>query len=270
MAFFIRSYNNNSVGSKLLADALNARRLKLDGTSKYKPKKGDVVINWGNSNQFEFQDNPNIVLLNKPKAVALASNKVSVATHVSQLEAHPFIISKVVKGKISFLGATAGLFTPNGLILRTIVNGSGGRGVYFVDDLDEAQKMYEIDGRKVQIVSPYYKKTHEYRIHVLNGHVFDVVQKRKRQDLPKEAVNFKIRNHDNGWVFCRGEVDVPQPLLRMAIQACNMLGLNFGAVDAIYNEHIGDVHILEVNTAPGLEGTTVENYANEIRRQYNA
>jgi hypothetical protein len=38
------------------------------------------------------------------------------------------------------------------------------------------------------------------------------------------------------------------------------LHLDFGAVDVGWNEHHGEATIYEVNTAPGLEGTTLEKY----------
>jgi D-alanine-D-alanine ligase-like ATP-grasp enzyme len=47
-----------------------------------------------------------------------------------------------------------------------------------------------------------------------------------------------------------------------AIKAVNCLGLYFGAADVIWNDKEQRAYVLEVNTAPGLEGTTLENYAN--------
>jgi glutathione synthase/RimK-type ligase-like ATP-grasp enzyme len=45
-----------------------------------------------------------------------------------------------------------------------------------------------------------------------------------------------------------------------AINACKALGLDFGAVDLIQDIK-GNYYVLEINTAPGLEGATVANYA---------
>jgi glutathione synthase/RimK-type ligase-like ATP-grasp enzyme len=38
------------------------------------------------------------------------------------------------------------------------------------------------------------------------------------------------------------------------------LGLDFGAVDIIQDDG-GNFYVLEVNTAPGLEGQTIKSYA---------
>ena len=43
------------------------------------------------------------------------------------------------------------------------------------------------------------------------------------------------------------------------------IGLDFGAVDVIYNGHSNRAYVLEINTAPGLTGTTLDNYAAALR-----
>jgi D-alanine-D-alanine ligase-like ATP-grasp enzyme len=37
-------------------------------------------------------------------------------------------------------------------------------------------------------------------------------------------------------------------------------------VDLCYNEHSNDVFIVEVNSAPGIEGTNVQTYCNAIQQ----
>jgi D-alanine-D-alanine ligase-like ATP-grasp enzyme len=59
-------------------------------------------------------------------------------------------------------------------------------------------------------------------------------------------------------------VNVTQELKDIAIGSVNILGLNFGAVDVIYNEKENKYYVLEVNTAPGLSGTTLEKYVDAI------
>lgn len=44
---------------------------------------------------------------------------------------------------------------------------------------------------------------------------------------------------------------------KLAVKAC---GLDFGAVDIIWNNHYQKAYVLEINTAPGLEGSSVDNY----------
>ena len=67
-----------------------------------------------------------------------------------------------------------------------------------------------------------------------------------------------IKNLDNGWVFCRTGISLPDDARNQAIAAVRSLGLDFGAVDVLYREREDKAFVLEVNTAPGLEGTTLE------------
>jgi D-alanine-D-alanine ligase-like ATP-grasp enzyme len=109
------------------------------------------------------------------------------------------------------------------------------------------------------------KKKDEYRIHVLRKpgeepEVISVQRKAKRHDA--EDVDFKIRNLANGFVFVRKGVIPPQDATNQAVEAIKATGLAFGAVDVLWNERLGQAFVLEVNTAPGLEGQTVEDYVN--------
>ena len=55
----------------------------------------------------------------------------------------------------------------------------------------------------------------------------------------------------------------------IAVNAVKALGLDFGAVDIIYNEKENQYYVLEVNTAPGLEGTTLIKYAERFSKLWN-
>ena len=88
--------------------------------------------------------------------------------------------------------------------------------------------------------------------------------KRKRRETDNE-VDYQIRNSANGWVYCRDDIITPHPDIgRAAIRAVNVLGLDFGAVDVGWNEHNQEPSVYEVNTAPGLEGTTLDKYFEAI------
>jgi glutathione synthase/RimK-type ligase-like ATP-grasp enzyme len=107
----------------------------------------------------------------------------------------------------------------------------------------------------------YIKKKEEYRVHVAFGHIIDVQRKGRNRDVPDEDVNWQVRNHGNGFIYMRGGVDIPDCCRSLALAAVESLGLDFGAVDVIWNEHEDRWYVLEVNTAPGLSGTTLEKYA---------
>ena len=103
----------------------------------------------------------------------------------------------------------------------------------------------------------------EYRIHIWNGEVLDFIQKKKRRGGEASS---DIRNHDNGWVFAREGVTVTEALVSAAKLAVSSLGLYFGAVD-IGEAEDGSPYVFEVNTAPGLTGTTLKRYVEAIKNE---
>jgi glutathione synthase/RimK-type ligase-like ATP-grasp enzyme len=108
----------------------------------------------------------------------------------------------------------------------------------------------------------YIPKKEEYRVHVFSGEVKDV--QRKIRDPKREPKNWRIRNHDNGFIFARANLDVPEEVLTQAKAAVSALGLDFGAVDVVYPAKRKKAYVLEVNTAPGLAETTLRIYGEEI------
>ena len=74
-----------------------------------------------------------------------------------------------------------------------------------------------------------------------------------------------IRNHKQGWVFVREGVELPQEVKEEAVRAIKSLSLDFGAVDICYTSS-GEACVFEVNTAPGIMNTSVERYAEAIRK----
>jgi hypothetical protein len=228
------------------AKALAARLGELLGKKVYRVETGwqqrrpTTVINWGHSNatltaQFIWNTH-----------TAVASDKLNAF--------------KAMKGFCNIPEYTherniARTWLENGgsIVSRTILNGHSGNGIVLSKTPDAL-----VDA---PLYVRYVPKKREYRVHVAFGKVFDIQQKRKRDGFPKEDTNFQVRNHHTGWVYCRENLDFSLELETQAIFACNALGLDFGAVDIIWNEKQNMYYVLEVNTAPGLEGQTVESYA---------
>ena len=143
------------------------------------------------------------------------------------------------------------------IVCRTVLAGHSGEGIVMAatrDDLVNAPLYVQ-----------YIKKQDEYRIHVgrRNGESIIISQQRKarRMEVRDDDVNWQVRNHANGFVYVRGDCNPPRAVLDAAKTALEASGLDFGAVDVIYNARQERAYVLEINTAPGLEGTTVEDYA---------
>ncbi len=109
------------------------------------------------------------------------------------------------------------------------------------------------------------KKKKEFRVHVVNGSVIDVQQKKKRNGVETTSL---IRNLANGWIFAHEGVVEPAGLREMGVAAVAAVGLAFGAVDIIWNEKQNQCYVLEINTAPGLCQTTCDKYADAFARNY--
>lgn len=58
----------------------------------------------------------------------------------------------------------------------------------------------------------------------------------------------------------REGINPPAQVTEQSLNAIGVIGLDFGAVDVIWNQQKQMAYVLEINTAPGLEGTTLENY----------
>ncbi|HEY6020587.1 MAG TPA: hypothetical protein VIY48_12065, partial [Candidatus Paceibacterota bacterium] len=146
------------------------------------------------------------------------------------------------------------------IVARKVLTGFGGAGIVLHDPGTD------LSNDNSPLYVRYKKKKHEYLVHVLNGQVIDCTWKRKRADFEGEH-NTKIRNLAGGWVYCRDEIEIPQDLYEQAIKAVNALGLDFGAVDIIWNKKENKSYVLEVNTAPGLTGTTLQRYSEAFAKE---
>jgi D-alanine-D-alanine ligase-like ATP-grasp enzyme len=93
-----------------------------------------------------------------------------------------------------------------------------------------------------------------------------VQQKRRRLDV--ENPNWQVRNHANGFIYARENVNPPQCVIDAAKIVFNKCTeLDFGAVDVIYNAKQDRAYVLEINSAPGLEGQTLQDYADYFPKE---
>lgn len=248
---FIFSYKAASKGAKALAKGLPAKRIKHRG-SKLKGSKAKIVINWGASNV--PAEVAKCTLINQPKAVGVATNKRDFFQVLKGLRKNYLPETTTDKAV-----ALKWLEENNSVVCRSVLQGHSGEGITIADKPDQL-----VDA---PLYVKYIKKQQEYRVHVINGEVIDIQRKARRKEVPDAEVNWRVRNHDNGFVFAReGGVKLHKAATDMALDVIKSLSLDFGAVDLIYNQGQGKYYALEVNTAPGLEGQTVENYIKAFKK----
>jgi hypothetical protein len=110
-----------------------------------------------------------------------------------------------------------------------------------------------------RLFTKYVKRAEEYRVFATRTGVILVYRKGLVRDIPEESRQFLVRTHATGWNFCAVQLsDVPQEVLDVAVRSVCALGLHFGAVDIGWNQHHRTASVFEVNTAPGIQGSTVQ------------
>lgn len=235
--------------------------LLLKRDTRFVARPNDLIINWGSSDA-RYEDLRNIV--NKPSAVELASSKMATMLHLSNNE-----LVDVLSYTQNIEQAKRWQEEGNIIVARDLDRGNSGRGITIYQMDDEVQQHL--------FYTKYFKARDEYRIHVANTkddgyRIIDVQRKSLRTDEERpENPSFLIRNHSNGFIFERGAVETStlSPLmLANAANAVMGLGLDFGAVDIRYNADTQQSKILEVNTAPGLSGTTLTKYIEHFQENW--
>ena len=254
-------YKLGSKSLRSLAQAMKERvtqkvlRVSKDST-KYKHKATDYVINWGVSRY-------------KPThTVAHVQNKLYFFrtiqkhndTHVDYKDFQINIPEWTDKKEV----ANDWYKNYETVVARSLLNSHSGKGISLHNGENSGLNPYFIPLPDVPLYVKYKKKKSEFRVHVFSKEdgpleVIDVTQKKKRKDFEGE-VNTKIRNHQNGWVYCRKDITEPDDLRTQALRAATAVGIKHGAVDVIYNQHENKCYVLEINSAPGIEGTTLEKY----------
>ena len=243
MRIKIYPYKSGSASARVLAQSLNTKRLKHAG-SRFVARRTDVIINWGANALPNFNG---ARVLNKPAACNLATDKLAC---LMALNNHDSI--NIPEYTTDIAVARQWLSNGSTVVCRTLTRGNSGRGIVMASDESELVQ--------APLYTKYIPKQEEYRVHVAFGNVIDQQRKLRSREVPDEQVNWQVRNHTNGFVFGREGVSLPVHVFASAIEAVNVLGLDFGAVDIIYNAHRDTYYVLEVNTAVGLTGTTLENY----------
>lgn len=254
-------WNAKSKSADLLAKGLGINRVKLEG-STFKGSPDRKVINWGSGSI----TNPEVLkcqIFNDPKRVAFCTDKLA--------------FFKAMAGK-------GGPRTPEWtddpsvaiswfrkereVVIRKILKGHSGKGIEFLSEYKDKLE----DGLKAPLFTKYVKKKEEYRVHIVKDEVIDIQRKmlRKTDDndnpIDPATIDFRVRNLANGFIYGRNDIHVPEDVPTQALLAMARAGLDFGAVDVLWNENDKLAYVLEINTAPGLTGTTLTNYTDAFRK----
>lgn len=243
----IYPYQDTSPSARALAAALGIKRLYKEGKDLH---VAGSIINWGNSalyRNFTYEQE----FFNHPDAVAKAVNK---------LETFKALEGRVGIPKWTEDEEEALVWIEEGfdVVCRSVLNGHSGEGITICKH-EDGDIITE-----VPLYTQYIKKKEEYRVHVFRGKIIFKQRKARKKEVPDDQVNWQVRNLDGGFIFANKNVELPAVALQSAVAAVDCLGLDFGAVDIILGND-GAYYVLEVNTACGLQGSTLQAYADAFK-----
>lgn len=246
MKLRIVPYRRGSESAKMLAAALG-------GKLGYKVWRGVPKVNkanlcWGYKGDVSIFDLERFI--NHPDFIRRASDKLETFNALKEkgVSHVPYTASKE---------EAAGYLAAGHTVFARTTGGQGGSGITVVSPGETLPDR--------PLYTQYVKKKKEFRVHVVAGEVIDVQQKKKKNGTGPAGL---IRNLANGWIFAHEDVVEPDGLRDLGVAAVAAVGLDFGAVDIIWNETQNRCYVLEVNTAPGLCNTTCQKYVQAFATKY--
>ena len=200
--------------------------------------RGSNIINWGNR---IFADDY-LFKINKPSGIRNASDKTRARNLLQK--------AGVAVPHTTFYGEQI----PQYPFIARPTNHHGGKGFYVIRNKTDAATLWKEFGEEMQdwYFSEVFDKTHEFRVHVASGKSLIVHTKPAPEDKTELRWNH-IVNHD-AWRALRWSEreDIQTVINQESIKACEVLGLDYAAVDIMWNDEKGVGAICEVNTSPSI------------------
>lgn len=257
MRIRINAYNAGSASARALSERLTEltgqRVLRLRNPTSFRPREDDVVINYGI---------PRVQLpagahrtFNAEEHIRLVTNKLRFFEYIAGTQAGINIPEFTTSQEVASQWVAEG----HKVCCRTNLTGHSADGLVLARTQEELVL--------APLYTKYVPKKDEYRVHFVGDTITDVQRKARRLDTPNEEVNWQVRNHDNGFIYMRDGVNngtVPAQVLQQAARVAAIVPLTFGSIDILWNRRNGSATVLEVNSASGLEGTTLERFSNAV------
>lgn len=266
--------------------------LGCDGGTKKPAAKYKNVLCWGTKTDAKTVL-PNDNVFNHPDNIRINRNKLQ-------------SLGKFKDGNCNIapftddFGKAGNKDYPYPLVARTKYH-QGGAGFWLC--LNKAQVDQAVK-EGAQYLQTFIDIKNEYRLHVVDGEVVYAVRKAERDNhrqafekhwsehcenfaaknkiaLDKDTVkvimgrmsrkmatgaDMVVRSNTRGWKFVKLNLDkLNKELVAEAVKALAALNLNYGAVDCCIGED-GKPYIIECNTGPGLEGSSLEAWTTVLKK----
>lgn len=119
-----------------------------------------------------------------------------------------------------------------------------------------------------KLFTKFIPKEREFRVHVFKGKPVITLEKKKKKEWEGPTSDY-VKNTQYGYVFCQEDLVIAPPLqLRiniLASQASTICASDFQGVDIGYHKEKDNLFVIEVNSAPGIEGSNVGRYCDLIQ-----
>lgn len=196
------------------------------------PENAKMIVRWGCTGKFNLSN-----VLNKAESISLVNNKYEFRKTLNEAQLSP---------KTWFDPEDADIIYP--CIVRPEKHAQG-RRLWLCNNKEELDQVVEKHkqtklGYQRLYISEYISKIKEFRVFVGSGRVIWVAE--KTPGNPKEIA----------WNVAKGGkfenvrwMEWDKEVIRTALEAFNLTGLDFGGVDVMLDEN-GNSYVLEINSAP--------------------
>jgi predicted ATP-grasp superfamily ATP-dependent carboligase len=146
------------------------------------------------------------------------------------------------------------------VMCRSRIKGQTGSGIQVVNPGQELPE--------AKVFTKYLSHKREFRVNMLRGEVVNIREKLRQE----QGGDFHIRNHANGYTTAHARPmgdATREKIYNLAKAACKVSASDFIGVDIGYNEAKDTPFVIEVNSGPSIEGSSVREYTAAIRRLFN-
>jgi hypothetical protein len=164
-----------------------------------------------------------------------------------------------VEWTIDYVDARLWLEAGHTVMARTKTKGQAGSGLFVVSPPTTNLHYFEDE---VKAFTKYISHKREFRVNLFKHKLVNVREKKKKVGF--KGGDFHIRNLANGYTTAKCS-SYPTQIVALAEQASLCSGSDFIGVDVGYNELKDFAFVIEVNSGPSIEGSSVQDFVKAIQ-----